>query len=584
MTNLPPGFVLDQPSGGGGLPAGFVLDQPSSLDRKAALGAQGTRVGILNTLGAPVDLVAAGLRQAGIPADNPIGGSKSLNAAADWVASLPGKIAPETFSSGERLVPQTTGEKAIHGAGEAVGSALSTMVPAAAIARTAAPVVQGAQTGIPTLTQRIAEQLAAQPGMQLASAATGGAVTGATDNPYLGLAAGVGVPVAAGLASRAVSPMGPARTAAETERRRLVDVLRRDPDNPVPLTTGEITGNRGIQTLESVLETLPLSGPLQRGFSDRQREAANRAVTSFTGDGVPAFTQAERQARRDTLGQTFERLSRGTTVNLDQPFVTQLNDALTRYRQQLPPDVYRNVEQRLEALINAATQPGNPQIPGEIYQRIRSSLSQQATNSGNREVSQALREARNSLDAAARRSLPADVAQEWDTVRGQWGNLRTIENSMRNTDAAVGNISPRALGQAVDTANRRGGSRDMTETANALRNVLGDKMGQSGTQPRSYWQDVATGVPLVGATAAGTGGNTTAIIASLLAAPTVQVALENPVTRAYVANRLLGNVPTLPSGEMVGRIGLVQALDNMDRVTAPNARNERRTSRSGATR
>lgn len=556
----------------------------NDLDRKAALGVQGTRVGILNTLGAPVDLAAAGLRQAGLPVNNPVGGSQSLNQAADWVASLPGKIAPNTFSSGQRLTPETTGEKAIYGAGEGVGTALATMIPAGAIARTAAPAVQGAVASTPpSLTQSVAQTLAAQPGMQLASAATGGAVTGATDNPYLGLAAGVGLPIAAGLGSRAISPMGPARTAAETERRRLVDVLRNNPDNPVPLTTGDITGNRGIQTLESVLETLLLSGPLQRGLRDRQGEAANRLVTSHTGDPIPAFTQAEREGRRQELGQTFQNLARGTTVNLDQPFVTQLNDTLTRYRQQLDPDVYRNVEQRLEQLINAATQPGNPQIPGEIYQRIRSSLSQQATNMGNREGANALRDMRNALDAAARRSLPPDVAQEWDTVRRQWGNLRTIENGMRNTDAAVGNISPKALGQAVDTANRRGGSQDMTETSNALRKVLGDKMAQSGTQPRSYWQDVATGAPLIGATAYGTGGNTTAMIASLLAAPTVQVALENPATRAWVANRLLGNVPTLPSGEMVGRIGLVQALDNMDRATAPNGRNGRKPSRRGAT-
>lgn len=557
MSNLPPGFVLDgPPASGGGLPDGFVLDQPSNLDRKAALGAQGTRVGILNTLGAPVDLVASGLRAVGVPVNNPFGGSQSLNQAADWVASLPGKVAPEYFSKGDRLVPQNTTEKAISGAGEAVGSAIGTMVPAGIVGRFA-------PAG--SVTQNVAQALSSQPGMQIASAATGGAVQGATDNPYLGLAAAMAVPAAQGVAARAISPQGPARTAAEVERRRLVDVLRQ---NDVPLTTGEITGSKGLQTLESVMETLPLSGGLQGRFNDRQREAVNRLVTGFTGEPVPAFTNAEREARRQELGQTFQRLAQGTTVNLDQPFLNDLNATLARYQQQLPPDVYRNVEQRLHALIGAATQPGSAQMPGELYQRIRSSLSQQATDAGNREVGQALRGARNALDAAARRSLPADVAAEWDQVRQQWGNLRTIENSMRNTDAAIGNIAPRSLGQAVDTANRRGGSRDMTDTAAALRKVIGDKIGQSGTQPRSFWQNLVTGGGIGGA-AYGATGSPTAALASVLAAPAVQIALENPLTRAWAANRLTSNVPTLPGRELTANIGLAQAL-------AMRGQNERR--------
>lgn len=534
------------------------FDAPSTLDRKAALGAQSTRVGILNTIGGISDLYNAGLRAAGLNPGQPILGSQQLNQAADWVASLPGKIAPETFSKGDRLVPQNTTEKAISGAGEAVGSAIGTMVPAGIVGRFA-------PAG--SVTQNVAQALSSQPGMQIASAATGGAVQGATDNPYLGLAAALAVPTAQGVAARAISPQGPARTAAEVERRRLVDVLRQ---NDVPLTTGEITGSKGLQTLESVMETLPLSGGLQGRFNDRQREAVNRLVTGFTGEPVPAFTNAEREARRQELGQTFQRLAQGTTVNLDQPFLNDLNATLARYQQQLPPDVYRNVEQRLQALIGAATQPGNAQMPGELYQRIRSSLSQQATDAGNREVGQALRGARNALDAAARRSLPADVAAEWDQVRQQWGNLRTIENSMRNTDAAVGNIAPRSLGQAVDTANRRGGSRDMTDTAAALRKVIGDKIGQSGTQPRSFWQNLVTGGGIGGA-AYGATGSLTAALASVMAAPAVQIALENPLTRAWAANRLASNVPTLPGRELTANISLAQAL-------AMRGQNERRAS------
>lgn len=524
----------------------------TSLDRKAALATQGTRVGILNTIGAPVDLIGAGMRAVGIPVNEPIGGSASLNRGADFVASIPSRLGL-TGNRGERLVPQDAGERAIHGAGEGVGSVIGSVVPAA---RLASVLPAG------TVGQGVAQSLATQPVMQGVAGAAGGAVGGATENPYAGLAASLAVPVVAGLGARAVSPMPPARTAAETERRRLVDVLQK---GDVPLATGDITGNKGTQVLESVLETLPISGGMQTAFRDRQRQAANRLVTSATGEPLDAFTTAERAARKAQLGDRFEELARNTTVNLDDTLRTQIDGILAKYREQLPPDVMKNVEQRLESLIGAASSPGNPQMPGDIYQRIRSKLSTQSTNASDREIKDALREARNALDNAARRSMPADVGRQWDEVRRQYGNLKTIESSMRNTDATVGDISPKALWQAVLAANKKGGSKDMTDIAAALSKVLGDKIGQSGTQPRSFWQNLVTGGGIGGA-AYGASGSPTIAAASVGLPPLVQALLENPVTRAYAGNRLAGNVSTLPSKDLVASIGLVRALAEAERT------------------
>ena len=521
----------------------------SSFDRKAGIATQGTRVGILNTFGAPVDLLAAGMRAAGVPVNEPIGGSASLNKAADYVASIPSKLGL-TDNKGARLQPQDATERAIHGAGEGVGSAIGTIIPAARLASVL-------PTG--TVGQGVAQTLATGPRMQGAAAAAGGAAGGASENPYVGLATALAVPTAAGLGSRVVSPMPPARTAAEEERRRLVDVLRK---NDVPLATGDITGNKGVQVLESVLETLPVSGGLQTAFRDRQREAVNRAVTATTGEGVPAFTTAERAARKAELGRKFEDLSTSTTVNLDREFTTKLDDILKNYREQLPPDVMKNVEQRLESLIGASTQPGNPQIPGAIYQKIRSKLSKQSTNAGDSEIRDALRETRNALDDAARRSLPEEVGREWDQVRRQYGNLKTIEGAMRNTDATVGDISPKALWQSVLNANKKGGSKDMTDLAAALSKVVGDKIGQSGTQPRSFWQNPVTGGGIGGAAYGATGSPTLAAGAVSLP-PLAQILLENPITRSWAGNRALGSVPTLPSGETVGRLSLAQILSEL---------------------
>lgn len=528
------------------------------VDRKAALGTQETRVGLLNSLGAPVDLIAAGLKQVGIGNGEAVGGSKSLNAAADWVAALPGRIAPSVFSKGERLTPETTTEKAIAGAGQGVGTALGMMIPAAGVANTA-------RAG--TVTQGVAQALASQPAMQIASGAAAGGVQGATDNPWLGLAAGMAVPVAAGLGARAVTPQGPATSAAEQERRRLVEVLRKQ---NVPLTTGEITGNKGIQTLESVLETLPLSGPIQRRFNEGQKEAANRLVTKFMGESVPALTQAEREAAKANLGGQFKTLSEQVPNVIDKQLGDDIQGILTRYAGQLDDAALRSIEKRISPVMDQLTAPGGGNLAGRDYQEIRSRLGNMSVKVTDPEVREALKEVRNALDSAARRNSSPDVAAQFDTLRRQYGNFKTIENSMRNVEATVGNISPKALRQAVQTANNRGGSRDMTETANALAKVLGDKMAQSGTQPRSAWGQIATGGAMAG-TGFGLGGPT-GIGVALATPAALQVALNNPATRAWAANRLLEQVATLPSRELVGNVGLARVLANLNESNAAQRR------------
>ena len=532
-------------------------DAPSlgrTTARVVGQAAQGVNEGFLPALiGGPVDLVASGLRAVGVPANDPFGGSASIKRGIDYTATLPGRLtdvlrqgslAPLTESRTSRFAAEGPLEKFVYGAGEGVGNAAAMILPAGVVAR-----------GTTGTTQAIAEALARQPVMQGVSSAVGGGTAEATGSPYAGLVAALTVPVGTGFVSRAVSPMPPARTAAEVERRALVAAAQA---RNIPLTTGQITGNKGFQTLESVLENLPLSGGMQRGLIDQQRQAFNREVSGATGAPLSAFTRAERETRRADLGRQFENLSQGTTVNLDGQFTTQLNDALTRYRQQLPPDVYRNVEQRLSALIDASMQPGNPQISGEIYQRIRSSLGTQATRTGNTETGAALREARGALDAAARRSLPPDVAAEWDTVRRQWGNLKTIEAGMQNADAAVGNIAPRALGAAVDAANRRGGARSLTEISDIGRRILAPQIADSATTQRGFWQNLAT----LGAMGGGGlwAGGLPSAAAIISAPPIVQKSLEYAARSGYAGNRLLGKVETLPSREMVAKIGLAQAL------------------------
>ena len=197
---------------------GGVQDwEPSSFSggqmaaRKVGLVAQGVNDAFLPTIiGAPVDAVARGMRQVGIPVNDPLGGSKSIKRGIDYVATLPGRVsdavsqgsaAPLTDDRTSRIEPVTTGERTAYGAGEGVGNVLAMTLPAGVVGRVAAP---------GSVTQGVANALATQPVMQTVAGGVGGAVTGATDNPWYGLGAGVlagvGLPYASSVTKSLFQP------------------------------------------------------------------------------------------------------------------------------------------------------------------------------------------------------------------------------------------------------------------------------------------------------------------------------------------------------------------------------------------
>lgn len=235
-------------------------EPPTSAPRLVGQVAQNTNDAIAATVGAPVDLVASGLRQLGVPVNNPIGGSESIKSGIDYVATLPGRVSdavsqrslsPFTEDRTSRFEPLNRAEKIAAGTGQGIGSVLATMLPAGAVANAARP---------GTMTQGIAQALATQPLTQIASGAVGGATTGATDSPALGLAAALAVPMAAAGTAAAwrksaglISP-----DTEETTRRVLARALERDKTSGIALAEKQADLGQGALAVEA-------GGPNVRG-------------------------------------------------------------------------------------------------------------------------------------------------------------------------------------------------------------------------------------------------------------------------------------------------------------------------------
>jgi hypothetical protein len=517
-------------------------EAPTSAPRLVGQVAQNTNDAIASTVGAPVDLVAAGLRQVGVPVDKPFGGSESIKSGIDYVATLPGRVSdavsqrsmgPLTEDRTSRFEPQNRAEKIAAGIGQGVGTVASTLLPAGAVANAARP---------GTMTQGIAQALASQPVTQLASGVAGGATTGATDSPALGLVASLAVPVGASIGRGVISPT--TNTLSEAEK-RIVETARRE---GVPLTPSQETGSKTLRTLEETMAKLPLSGGPMNKTYDKQRSALNEAIMTRTGTAAKDASPETLTGVAKTLGSQFDDLAARTTLKPDQQFSDDVLKVATNYGRRLETDVapvFKSYMDDLQPVIDAVANGQNPQIAGETYKQIRSDIARRARSTNNGELKQALSALGRALDDAVERSASPDLLKEWQTLRKQYAAYKTVDKAMasgRQADRVTGDVPLGAFSSAVRAGDREGFARARGQYGelSKLADFLAPKIPDSGTATRGVTANLLSG----GALAAGAGGLGASMgtAAATAAAPWLaSLAYNTPAARAYLTNQLAGN-------------------------------------------
>ncbi|HEX2887184.1 hypothetical protein [Vineibacter terrae] len=162
---------------------------PASL---TGLYGQGVNDSVAILLGFPVDVVNAGISQIGLGSDRPIGGSRSIAQAQDYISTLYsrardaitfGRLAPFADDRTSRQPPKSDVEKIAYGTGRGMGSALGTLLPAAWMSTV---------SNFGPVTQAVAGQVTRGPTNQVAAGIAGGVVTELTGNPWWGLITSIG--------------------------------------------------------------------------------------------------------------------------------------------------------------------------------------------------------------------------------------------------------------------------------------------------------------------------------------------------------------------------------------------------------
>lgn len=489
---------------------------------------------LAETLGAPVDLIGRGARAIGIPIpENAVGGSKSIKGMLRSVTDVAGIPAQDTAL-----------DRAAYGAGRGVADAASIALPAAGVARVA-------RAG--SVTQGVANTLAAQPVAQIASGAVGGAVGEATDNPLLGAGAALAVPLAAAGARRAVTPF---RSQLTPEQARLAAAAQRE---GIPLTPGQKTGSAPLQTMESAFTQLPFTSGVQNEIRDTQQRAFNRAVLQRAGVDADRATIDTLNDARNRLGGAIGDIANRNTLDASPiGFLDELVAASNNARRYAASDVERATINRIDDILGKVE--AGDTIPGRAYRELDSAIGRSIRGTQNGDLRTHLSEVRNILRAQMDASIsPADAA-EWQNLRRHYANLMTIAATMKPGAAgsAKGDISPRGLAGALNQSTGGGyvwGRGDLNELSRIGREFVSEQVPDSGTARRTAMMNLLSGGGL--GTAGALAGGIPGAAAGLLAPRAAQMIYNHPAVQAYLTNQVV------PGGGNRGLLGAVAAAQGV---------------------
>jgi hypothetical protein len=523
---------------------------------------------VATAAGLPVDLTtgAINLGIRGVNAlganlsqiQNPIGGSESIKHGLDYIASIPGKLGLTTENAPVRFEPETRAEKIAAGVGTGAGALATTLLPAGVLAK-AAPAG--------SLTERVASALSSQPAMQTASAVAGGAASGATDNPYVGLGASLAVPLGASAVRGAISPVTNALNANEQNLVKLAG------QEGIPLTPSQTTGSGVLRGLEETMAKLPLSsGPMQNTYAG-QREALNKAILSRTGSTATEASPSTLDTIYSDLGQKFDNLASRTTVKPDQQFMADVLGTAQNYGRRLSTDqapVFQSYLDDLKPLLGAIQSGQNPQIAGDVYKTIRSDLVKRVRTTNDLQLKDALGGLVEAFDGAMERSATGPLAQEWQEARRQYAALKTVDKAMQGgtqADRSQANIPLGAFANAVKAGDREGYARARGQYGDLakLADYLAPRIPDSGTATRGFMTSLLTGGSIAGPIAGAGGFTLPAIAAAVAGAATPYAAsrlYNTGLASRYLTNQAAGSTRFAP---LLAAEGERQAVENQDR-------------------
>lgn len=264
------------------------------------------------------------------------------------------------------------------------------------------------------------------------------------------------------------------------------------------LTPGDKTQSLALQQIEAVLSRTPGGAGIFDRAKDLNQKALNKIAAQTIGENADELSAPVIAKAADRINKTFNELSAKSNVTLTDSFngliqkLKNTNDALGPFRN---PQVDNLIEK-------SAALAQMKQIPGNVYQTIRSELTSSADDafrSGNSGAGRALKDIRNALDDAAKNGLSKADQELWDTVRKQYAHLNTL---VKGNVVSKGNVNPALVKNEMIKFNNKLYKSGKNESPLAAIGNVAENFKQmvpnSGTPEQTLMRQMMFGNPLTG--------------------------------------------------------------------------------------
>lgn len=317
--------------------------------------------------------------------------------------------------------------------------------------------------------------------------AISGGITGAALPPALAMAGKAGSAVG-GLAKRALAGGGVAPEVAA--------LAKRAEELGINIPADRLVQSKPLDALASALNYVPFSG--RAATESKMGTQLNQALSRTFGENSPNVTQALRQAE-SKLGGQFDQFLKGNTVAMDQQFLHDLADSANKASKELGSEGAGIIAKQVDEIVSKAA---NGTIDGQAAYNIKKTLDR----IGQRNSPEAWYaiDLKKKLMEALNRSVGPEQAQQFSTLRQQYGNMLDLQKLAKN--GAEGEVSVARLANMRNINNE-----PMQELADIAAQFVKAREGQHGAMQRATVGAVtfgAGGLPgLLGGAAIGRGLN-----------------------------------------------------------------------------
>lgn len=241
----------------------------------------------------------------------------------------------------------------------------------------------------------------------------------------------------------------------------------------IPLHVSQITNSKPIKTMASVVGYLPLSGTGKA--SARQQDALHRALSRTMGEDSSVLSDDVMKAARERLSREYGDIYKGKHIAVSDDAARRMAGIVNEASGNLTDDEAAVVAKQFDKIIRKSD---GVSLTGEQYQSLRTSLSDAIDGSNKGRY---IKQLRNVLDEMAGLGMNPRDAARLNTARGQWANMRSLEDALKNAPEGLlkGHVSPGQLKAAV----RNGSTAELRDLAR-VGQLLKDPIPDSGTAGR----------------------------------------------------------------------------------------------------